>query len=48
MTLIEVITFMRENESLRQLYEDPETGVLHTIVRKDDGFYVNDSKICDL
>lgn len=48
MTLLEVITLMRENDMNRQLYEDPENGELHTIVRREDGFYCNGIKICDL
>lgn len=48
MSLIEVIMFMRTNDVNRADYEDPDTGDLHTILRKYDGFYMNGVKVCEL
>ncbi len=28
--------------------EDPETGEIHTVLRREDGFYMNGIKICEL
>lgn len=48
MSLIEVVAFMRQYNHNKATYEDSETGQIHTVSRKDDGFYIGSTKICDL
>ncbi|ALP47709.1 hypothetical protein phiST2_0011 [Vibrio phage phi-ST2] len=46
--LIKVIMFMRENDSHRANYHDDETGEFHVVTRREDGFYIEGTKICEL
>ncbi|UNA02049.1 hypothetical protein PVA8_362 [Vibrio phage PVA8] len=46
--LIRVIMFMRENNSNRAGYYNDETGEIHVVTRREDGFYIGRTKICEL
>ncbi|CAL9965917.1 hypothetical protein VPHD479_0101 [Vibrio phage D479] len=46
--LVDAIVLMRENDLNRHWIENPATGGEYLIVRRDDGFYINEDKVCDL